>query len=216
MLLTVPRVHRHEPRKRIAGLIHHTQNDLAVRRPCGIVESLPVQSRRERSLLASIERADDQPVLPRLRIVIAHECDVAAVRRECDVRIDILRQSLGSAAEKRSAVEITKVRIAGVTAHEVKIVTVRRKSQPVVVDVGGRLYLRVAVGRHVAQPQAYLAVALTHEAQDVLAVGRNCDQRRFALLSQPRHREIAEWPHRMSRHQRVNSIPGGHQDNQTD
>src|ERR1700676_4943000 len=173
-LLTAAYVHSHKTLDR-ATHIHLVAYDcLAVGRPGGLKQSLTVRTVGQHSLsfFASLNPTNDQPILPRLRIVISHEGEILSVRGKSNVRIDVSGEFLRRSPQQRSAIEKLQLRIPAIAAHKIKIVSIRRETQPAVIELSRRFYLRITVRRHIPQPEACQSLVSGY-AENVFAIGRD-------------------------------------------
>src|ERR1700676_372950 len=139
-LLTAAYVHSHKTLDR-ATHIHLVAYDcLAVGRPGGLKQSLTVRTVGQHclSFFASLNPTNDQPILPRLRIVISHEGEILSVRRKSNVRIDVSGEFLRRSPQQRSAIEKLHPQTPEIAANKKKKFPTGRQPHPAVIELSRR------------------------------------------------------------------------------
>src|SRR5580692_3948667 len=124
-------------------------------------------------------------------VILTNIGDQAAVWRERNIRIHVLRDDLRRATEDGNAIDEANGFDGIFRAAKVDVVSVGRKSEAVVAARCRGKYLRVARSGNVAEPDA-LETIIGYGADDVFAVGRDGGVDGFAGVGDLRDGEILE------------------------
>ncbi len=104
-----------------------------------------------------------------------------AVGGKRDGTIHVANERARCAAEHGSLIEDGDGVLFFIAADEIEITAVGGEGDAEITSCGGRNDLRVAAGLDVAQLQSLQAVFI-HDLREIFSVGRNCGERRVAIV----------------------------------
>src|SRR5579864_3399216 len=150
---------------------------------------------------------DKQMISANFGVILTNIGDQAAVWRERNIRIHVLRDDLRRATEDGNAIDEANGLDGIFRAAEVDVVSVGRKSKTVVAAWRGGKNLRVARSGYVAKPDALKAV-VGDGADDIFAVGRDGGVDGLAGVGDLRDGKILEGHRSFAAEKREEAVAG--------
>ena len=184
-------LHGFERSKTAIVVKYRAGNQFSVGRPHHAGGRVVGGTDHERMLGGAIGVGDEQMISADFGVILTNIGDQAAVWRERNVRVHVLRDDLRRATEDGNAIDEANGLDGVFRAAKVDVVSVGRKSKTVVAARGGGKDLRVARSGDVAKPDALQAI-IGYGADDVFAVGGDGGVDGFTGVGDLRDGEILE------------------------